>query len=253
MPLMKFAFTLSLLFPCFLVLAQQPIHNNRYYKPYVLVNLTWKPVLPAGDLANRYTLFNGVGMDVYFKTKKNYTWGINSSFFFGRSVKDIAYLDFMKDKNGYVFTDDGQPVNILASMRGSHLQLAFGKLIQFYTKIPEWSFLVQGGIGILQHKYLFQAANTLQLSSTYLRGYDRLRNGLAISEEAGICHFNLNRRVNFNTGIELTEAFTKNRRYYDYATQSVDDKSYFDMMIAVKVSWILPVKVKDKNEPVYYR
>jgi hypothetical protein len=250
---MKPALLIIFIIVCIHLSAQEKIHNNRYSKPLVLVNLNWKPVLPGADMGKRFGVFNGFGLDLYFKSKKNYLWGLNSAYLFGRSVKDIGYLDFMKDKNGNVFTDEGQPVSIVASMRGSQSQLVFGRLFQFYTKVPEWSFLLQFGAGYLQHKYLFQASNTLQFSGDYLRGYDRLRNGIAVSQEAGICHFNLNRRINFNLVFELTEAITKNRRYYDYATESIDTKSYFDMMSAVKLSWILPVKVMDKSEPVYYR
>lgn len=115
------------------------------------------------------------------------------------------------------------------------------------------ALLLQGGAGFLQHKYLFTAPNSLQFSNTYARGYDRLSNGLALSQEVGIQNMSLNRKINFNFGLEITEAYTKNRRFYDYATQGTDTKSYLDILIALKISWVLPIKSNDKDQPVYFK
>ena len=235
-------------------IGQTPVVNPRYNSPLWLVNLSYKAAIPVGSLALRYGFMNGAGLDLYYKTKKNILLGINANLFFGRSVKNVDYINIFKDPvQGYLFTNDGTPVNVAASMRGSQFMGVLGKLLPVFKKKPQLSVLLQAGAGFLQHKYLFSAPNALQFSKEYLKGYDRLSNGFAFSEQAGICNFGLNRLINFNIGIEATQAFTKNRRFYDYATKGTDTKNYLDMLIALKCSWVLPVKAYDKDQPVYFK
>ncbi len=247
------------LIPLFLFLcgygafAQTAVVNPRYQKSLWMFNLTYKAAVPAGSLALRYGYANGMGIDLYYKTKNNFLFGINANAYFGKHVRDINYINFLKDEHGFVFSDDGTPVYLTASMRGSQLQGAFGKLFPVFKKKPQLALLFQAGAGFMQHKYLFSAPNSLQFSKAYLKGYDRLSNGFALNEEAGICHLGLKKLINFNIGLEITEAFTKNRRYYDYATQATDTKTYLDIWVALKCCWVLPLKTHDKNEPVYFK
>lgn len=250
---MKYFFLILCFFTFSQSVAQSPLINPRYNNSLWLVNLTYKPAVPAGSLALRYGFVNGAGVDVYFKSKKNYLWGINANLLFGRNVRDVNYVNIFKDNYGYIFADDGTPIYITASMRGSQFQLVFGRLLPIFIKKPQMALLVQGGAGFLQHKYLFTAPNSLQFSKTYAHGYDRLSNGLALSQEVGIQSMSLSRKINFNFGLEITEAYTKNRRFYDYATQGTDTKSYIDVLIALKIAWLLPIKTSDKDQPVYFK
>ncbi len=250
---MKSLFLLFFLVCIFQLSAQSPLVNPRYSKSLVLVNLSYKAATPAGSLALRYGFMNGAGLDLYLKTKKNFLWGINANILFGRAVRDIDYINIFKDATGYLFTNDGTPIYVSASMRGSQYQAVFGKLIPLFVRKPQMSLMLQFGMGFLQHKYLFTAPGALQFSTEYAKGYDRLSNGLSLSQEVGICNFSINRLINFNVGLELTESYTKNRRFYDYATQSTDTKSYLDILLAIKFSWILPIKVTDRDQPVYFK
>jgi hypothetical protein len=248
----KFIYLLLLILPGMLS-AQEKITNPRYQNKLWLVGISYKAIIPAGDLALRYGLCNAFGIGLDLKTKKNYLFGVSIDAMFGRNVKDIGYMDKLKDANGYVYSDEGAPGYFTASMRGMKAAMTAGKIIPLHSKRPEWGVILQAGAGYFQHKNLFSFANSLQFSSTYLRGYDRMRNGIAISEEAGVCHFNLNRLINFNITLEAVEAFTKNSRYYDYATQSFDTKKYTDIYLAIKFAWVLPVKASDKDAPVYFK
>jgi hypothetical protein len=227
--------------------------NPRYQKALWMFNLSYKAALPVGSLASRYGFTNGGGADVYYKTKNNYLWGFNANLYFGSNVRGVDYINIFKDPRGYVFADDGTPENVTVSMRGSQFQAVFGKLLPVFVKKPQVAILLQAGAGFMQHKYLFNAPTSLQFSNEYLSGYDRLSNGFAISEEAGICNLGLNKLINFNIGLEVTEALTKNRRYYDYATMGTDTKTYLDIWVALKCSWVLPINARDKKEPVYFK
>ncbi len=248
----RFLAILFLFFGVFLN-AQKPLLNPRYHASLWEVNLSYKVATPMGDLALRYGFINGAGLDLYYKSKKNYLIGVNSNLFFGRNVHGVDYVNIFKDKNGYVFSDDGTPVFVSASMRGSEILGTFGKLFPVFTKTPQLALTAQIGVGFLQHKYLFSAPGAMQFNKVYLRGYDRLSNGFALSQQLGLSNLGLKRLINFNIGIEFTEAFTQNRRYYDYGTGGVDTKKYLDIIAALKCSWVLPIKANDKSEPVYFK
>jgi len=250
---MKFKICLIAVFFVTNLFGQKSKENKRYTDALWEVNMSYKSALPVGDLSLRYGYFNGAGLDIVYKTKHNYFFGIGNSLFFGRNVRDVDYVNFLKDENGYIFNDDGTPVFLNVSMRGSQWQGLFGKYIPIFKKTPQLALMLQCGAGFLQHRYLFSSTGALQFSSEYKKGYDRLSNGFAISQQIGINHFGLNRLINFKLGIEVTEAFTKNRRYYDYGTGGIDTKNYTDIIIAFKGSWVLPVKATDKKAPVYFK
>lgn len=235
------------------VFSQTPRENPRYTKPLWLFNMSYRASLPAADLAIPYGFCNGLGIDLLYKTKKNYIAGANGFVIFSRNVKNTDYINFLKDPNGLIFRDDMTPINLNASMRGGEALLVFGKLFPSFKKNPEWSWHVIGGAGFLQHKYLFRAGGTTQFSTAYLPGYDRMRNGPALCQQVGFHYFSLLRLINFNVSAEVTEAFTKNRRYYDYATRTTDTKNYTDIWVSLKLSWMLPIKTRSGKESLYFQ
>ncbi len=247
----QIVFFLSILF--YRAVFSQAVVNPRYQNSLWMVNISYKASQPLADLELRYGYMNGVGLDLNYKTKKNYLFSACYNFYFGRNIRDIDYIDIFKDSHGSVFTNEAIPVFVNASMRGSQMHVNLGKLFPVFPKKPQLALHFQLGAGFLQHKYLFSAPNSQQFSREYLKGYDRLSNGLSIVQTAGITHLGLRKRINFNLAFELTEAFTRNRRYYDYATMGTDTKSYMDIILSLKGSWILPITTRDKKAPVYFK
>jgi hypothetical protein len=99
------------------------------------------------------------------------------------------------------------------------------------------------GAGLLQHKIRIEVQdnNVPQLDGDYRKGYDRLTNGLALTEFVGYLHCGNNRLINFFAGIELTQAFTKSRRDWDFSTMRKDDSNRMDLLFGIKVGWFFPM------------
>jgi hypothetical protein len=66
-----------------------------------------------------------------------------------------------------------------------------------------------------------------QVQGAYAKGYDRLTNGPAISQYIGWLHLDRKKLVNFNAGIEIIEAFTQNRRDFNFDQMKKDDSKRF--------------------------
>ena len=120
------------------------------------------------------------------------------------------------------------------------------------TQIAE--VLIKAGIGILQHKILIDVdeRRVPQLSPEYQTGYDRMARGVALSQFVGLIKLQREQFVNLYFGIELMEGFTKNQRGWDFHTNSKDDKLRFDMLIGLKLGWIIPVFTGQTNDTYYY-
>ena len=95
----------------------------------------------------------------------------------------------------------------------------------------------------MQHKIrLEHQLNPIgQLEGEYLKGYDRLTNGLALTQFVGYLHSGNSRLVNFYVGLEATEGFTRGKRDLYFDTNQVDNDPRLDGLIGLRVGWILHV------------
>jgi hypothetical protein len=108
----------------------------------------------------------------------------------------------------------------------------------------------------LQHKIRIEVVdNTIpQLFGDYKKGYDRLTNGIALSQYVGYFYMGNRRTVNFSLGLEIMEAFTKNRRDYNFDTMEKDDHLRMDLLIGLRLNWSIPFYSKNKlgKKTFYY-
>jgi len=108
---------------------------------------------------------------------------------------------------------------------------------------------IMGGVGFLLHRIRF-TGSTPQLAGEYFKGYDRLSYGLGLSQFVGYMHLSNNRMLNFYFGMEFTQAWTVNRRGYNFDQMAVDNERRLDMISGFKVGWVLALYKKVANE--YY-
>ncbi len=83
------------------------------------------------------------------------------------------------------------------------------------------------------------------------RGYDRLSGGFSISQFFGYYYLSENRVANFYIGIEASENFLRSYRKYNYDTGLEDTQARKDILVGLKIGWILPI-YKRKPEDFYY-
>lgn len=213
------------------------------------------PTLPGADLSKRFGIFGKVGPSLFYRFHNNLYAGLSSDFLFNSNVKEDSLLKDIMTPDGRIIGADGFLYLPELQMRGWQMTFWLGKLFESPSK-PGSGILALLGAGFLQHRiryYLSESGTVPQISGEYLKGYDRLSNGFALSEYAGYHYLSSNHLVNFNIGLEMSQALTRNRRGYDYSVNSLDQGLRVDMLFALKASWILPFykrpEVKFPNEP----
>jgi len=199
---------------------------------------------PAGDLANRFGNNHKVGAAFSLKFKNNWIMFLDMGYMFGENLKEEAYsiLDGLKTDVGQITSQYGTPGNIMMSERGYTVMLKAGKIFPFLQTNANSGPLLTGGVGFLQHKIRIDNENNdvPQVSDEYKKGYDHLTNGFALNEFIGYQHYAKNKLMNFYIGVEFTQAFTKNRRTYNYNTMEYDNKSRLDILYSLKVGMVIP-------------
>ncbi len=199
---------------------------------------------PAGDLESRFGFNHKIGAAFIVKLPSNWVISIDGGYMFGQDLKEEAYsvLDNLKTDKGQITSKYGTPGNILLGERGYSIMLKGGKILPFLQSNENSGPLLMGGIGFLEHKIRIDndGNDTPQIYEEYKKGYDHLTNGIAFSQFIGYQHYANNKMANFYIGVEMTQAFTKNRRGYNYNTMDYDTDARLDMLYSLKVGLVVP-------------
>ena len=232
--------------------SQVSVKDSSVFIP--LVKMSYAIQLPEGDLAKRFGLNSAVNVAMIFKTKKNLMYGIEGSFIFGNQIREDGILDSISTSDGQIINSNGQFATVRQFERGFIVMAKFGKLFPVLGSNPNSGIFCVGGIGFLQHKVrIDDLGNTSpQLSKEYKKGYDRMTNGIAVTEFIGYQYLSNKRMVNFFFGFEFYQAFTKSRRSWDYDLMRADTQNRFDLLYGFRAGWILPLYKKAPDEFYYY-
>jgi hypothetical protein len=198
--------------------------------------------LPGGDLEKRFGNNFNAGGFFQLKLKSNWLFGIDGYFLFSDQVKENPFINLQTDE-GYIVASNGLYADYAIYERGFLFSAKAGKVFNFIGQNPNSGLMTTVGAGLLQHKIRIEVKdnNVPQLNGDYKKGYDRLTNGLAITEFIGYLHCGNNRLINFFAGVELTQAFTKSRRDWNFDTMMKDDANRMDLLYGIKVGWFFPI------------
>lgn len=241
-------FLLPLLLCSFLGFSQAD--STAVFAPLVSIHLGGH--LPGGDLANRFGPDLNMGGSFMIKTKKNWLYGVESNYFFGRNVKEDV-LAQLKNEDGEVTDNRGYPADIRITERGFGLHLTGGKIFKFLSATPNSGFMLTAGAGYLQHKVKLydgqQEVASVKAPLSY--GLDRLSRGISLTQFVGYMYLSDNRFLNAYFGIEFYEAFTTSVRKLNYDTALPDTKNRMDRLYGFRFGWILPLYKKKPSEYYY--
>ncbi len=243
-----FALTLLLGFQS---LAQKKYDNDAHA---IYLNFTGAYQIPQGDLKLRYGNNSNIGIQTEWITgKTNLIFGLDGQFLYGTKVKEeIARLYLVQ---GVMLGTDQTATALYKKERGLLVGMHLGKLFAInHTKNPRSGIRATLGFGMLRHWIKitdeFNSAN--QFQGDYLKGYDRLTSGLAITPFLGYQYTSLNRYLNLIVGVEYTAAFTKSQRSWDYDLFSADTKKRSDGLLGFRFGFSLPIYIGDSTHDVSY-
>lgn len=211
---------------------------------------------PGGNMVDRFGTSGSLGGSFYVKTRKNWILGVDYGFLFGKNVKEQGIFDNLKTSAGFIINEFGLAANVDMFERGHTLFLKGGKVLPGlfgdykFGPNDNCGLLLMGGVGYLQHR-IHIVGDTPQLSEAYIKGYDRLTNGFAVSQFIGYLFLGNRRRLNFYFGFEFIQAWTTNKRGYNFDQMAEDTEQRLDVLSGFKVGWMLPLYKKVADEFYY--
>ena len=214
--------------------------------------------LPGADLADRFGNNFSAGAGVLGKLRNSIFFGLSATFLTGGKVKEDTILNGISTADGRLIGSQGVQADISLQERGFNIQMHAGKLFPWIGPNPNSGVLFLAGVGILQHKirieYLQNEANNIvpALEGDYRKGYDRLSNGVSISEFVAYLNSSNNKLVNFYVGFEAIQAFTQNRRDWNLDAGAKDAQPRLDLMFGLKFGWYFPIYRQHKGKVFYF-
>jgi len=242
------AFIFALLLP-FFASAQELVKEQ---KNALLFHVNYGIHIPGADMAKRYGSSFAIGGGLEYKLKSDFFIGGDYGYLYGKSVKEPIAFNLYNNKAEIVGIDN-HLANLTIRQRGYLASVKVGKLFRpWYNKNA--ALKVSLGGGVMQHKVrVVDDYNVMpQITDDYLKGYDRLTNGLMVQEYIGYQYLSNNRRINFSAGVLLSQGFTKSVRGFNYDTGLFDNKKRLDLLNGIQVSWILPFYFNDYSEDIIY-
>lgn len=206
------------------------------------IRVSYASQWPGGDLVNRFGWNSYVGLGVDIKTKRSLLIGIEGGFAFGNKIKEDV-LALLRSDDGEIIAQDGSYAKVLLYERGMQFSANAGYIWSKWAPNPNSGILIQGGVGFLQHKVRIEHkyANVPALSDEYLKGYDRLTNGIMLKGFLGYQFLSNSRLWNFYAGVEYICGFTQSRRDWTIDLMMKEDMKRKDVLYGLKFGWIIPL------------
>ena len=226
-------------------------------KSFPIIHVSYTADLPGGDLKHRFGWNSEIGLGLYFKRKNNWMYGVDASFIAGGTVKDSTLFQHIDTQDGLIIGSDGDLVNYRIYERGYKLPvLKFGRLFRLpllHSTVNSGVYVL-GGMGFMQHKIKIQdvGKNFNQIRGDYIKGYDRLTNGIVFTQNIGYMYVGHNNLTNFHLGLEFSQAFTQSRRSYNFDMRARDDTERLDLLFGFRLGWMIPLYTKMASG-YYYR
>jgi hypothetical protein len=136
-----------------------------------------------------------------------------------------------------------QFASIFLRERGHQISVDAGYLFQLCKNSRHRSgLLLVAGVGYLTHKIRIvdDFDSVVQFQRAYIKGYDRLTSGWTLNQKISYMYLSEDKLINFYVSVSLTEAFTKDRRQFNYNQTEVKIKR-FDVFTGIQLGWIIPI------------
>ena len=233
--------------------SQKSVADSSIFIPSL--GITYSYDFASGSIGNTYGNNHAFGTELNFKLKNEFVVGLGFEYYFSENVNNQdLYFANIKTEKGYVIDGNGKYAEIFLYERGFNLQLFAGYQFNLWSKNPNSGPYIQAGIGLMQYQtQIKNTENTApQVQGEYVKMYDRLSNGLSLTQFIGYRYMGSKNLTNFFIGLELTQGWTKNRRSYNADLPIDESLEHFDFLTAIKIGWIIPFYKKAPEQYYYY-
>jgi len=227
-----------------------------------IIDFRYSLQFPGQDMAQRFGVNSALGAGFMYKTKSNWLIGIEANYMFSQNIKnsDSLLWDLEVHPGEFIISNTGGSAEIRLHERGVHGFVKFGKVFPILSPNPNSGFFVTVGAGYLGYKIRIDnvASKALIFADNadgyndYLKGYDRLTGGFALSENIGYIFFSNSRLWNFYIAADFIQGFTKNRRKYDFDRRAYTNQSIrHDFLYGFRIGWIFTLYQRPPKEFYY--
>jgi hypothetical protein len=215
---------------------------------------------PGGDMAQRFSSSWRLGPALLYKTKSNWLLGAKFDFIVGKNVNEDSLMINIRDKyqtyskNLFQFiNNDGQRIGVPVYERGYAVGLSAGKIFNTAKTHPDNGIVVLTSVGFMQHRINIydKDKSVFSLRGDYLKGYDRLANGIFVEQYLGYMYFSKSRLINFTLGADVLVGFTQGRRDYLYDVMRPDNAKRLDVLIGVRTGWFIPMFKRNSEDMMF--
>ncbi len=219
------------------------------------VNITYGAHLPGADWAERYGFHFSVGGGLeYITYPGNFIFGVESSYIFGGTVHENV-LEPLQNEEGEIIGNDLQFADVNLRQRGLYTGFYVGKLFNIIPKNERAGIRVTLGGGYLWHRIRIQDDfdTAPQFFGEYSKGYDRLTDGLGLTQFIGYQSLAKDRRANFMIGLEFMQAFTSSVREFNWDTRAFTaGERRLDLRFGIRAAWTIPFYISQPPETIFY-
>lgn len=235
------------------LLAQKSIADSSI--SLVMLDISYRGLLPGGDLGERFGFNSQVGVDIGVKFASNFYVGTGFHALFSDSVNMEGVLDPLLASGGFLVTDNGLLSDTRVLQSGFVIPVSIGKIFPIVSgHTPNSGLFVEIGGQFLMHKINIRATedDVAGLEGEYIKGYDRLTSGLGVRESIGYRYFAKNGMVNIAIGLDFSQHLTRSRRSIDFSTGIQDTSQRLDLLSGIRFSWTFPLYRRAPSQAYFY-
>ena len=220
------------------------------------INASFSAQLPAADLALRFGSSLGVGGGIeYVRIPSGWSYNLYVQYLFGQEVKEDV-LAKIRTTDGNIIGETNAYADVALRMRGLYRGASVAKIFKLHDNGNRFGGirLALGG-GWLSHRIRIQdntQGSVPHLESDYAKGYDRYSSGIALTQFVGYQMVSRNRTFNFFAGLEMTEAFTRNQRSFNFDTMLRDDLKRRDILYGIRIGWSISLFTNVNADDIEY-
>jgi len=202
----------------------------------------YSPAFTIGMLSNKVNMIHNICPSFSYKNTKNWLFQVQLNLLLGNKSLENETASMIYSEIGVPINTEGRLEEVRPRFQGFNFQIDAGKLLKPSSHNKNSGIYGLIGLGFFQHKIKFVYTGQLvpQLEDPYVKGYDRLTNGLAVTQFLGYRHYSNRNNLNYQIGLEVVEGFTKNRRTWNYDTFGPDNTQRLDIYFGLKFAIILP-------------